>query len=139
MNDQLRNDIRGFPDVFWLKEPLDDFDIQRTCDLWNPPDDLTSFWREFGTGDMFESERILRPFAKSSSVEFITARERNKGLPKHLTAFHYGIFVSGFDSKGFEVFDPDSYRFLGRFDTLDQWYITLIRRSWWERYKLPKV
>ena len=139
MNDQLSRDIREFPDVFWLKDPLTESEIFKTRELWHPPEDLASFWSVFGTGHMFESEVILRPFAESLSVEFITSRERNKGLPRHLTAFHYGIFVSGFDLSGFEVFDPDSYRFLGRFETLDDWYVAMIRDSWSERYGLSKL
>jgi hypothetical protein len=136
MNNRLRDDIHNYPDLFCLKEPLSEPDIRRTTDLWRPPDDLLEFWREFGSGDMFESETILRPFAASSSVEFISEREQNKGFPRHLTVFHLGIFVSGFDSEGFETFERDSYNFLGRFRTLDDWYVEMIRGSFEERYRL---
>jgi hypothetical protein len=138
MIDQLRYDITKYPDVFWLKNPLDEPLLERAKALWNPPHDLISLWREFGTGDMFESEVILRPFAESSSVEFITERERQKGLPQTVFAFHYGIFVSGFESERFLIFDTSSYELLGEFESLDEWYIKLIRGSWWERYGMAR-
>jgi hypothetical protein len=136
MNNRLREDIHNYPELFWFKEPLGESDIRRTFDLWQPPNDLLEFWREFGSGDMFESETILRPFAASSSVEFITERERRKGFPMHLTVFHLGIFISGFNSEGFEAFERDSFSFLGRFKTLDDWYVNMIRGSFEKRYRL---
>jgi hypothetical protein len=85
---------------------------------------------------MFESELILRPFAEFEGVELITAQEAAKGLPSHLTAFHMGIYISGFDSDGFEVYEIESYKFVGRFFRLDDWYVETLRSEFADRYEL---
>lgn len=136
MIDRLRRDIARYPDIFWLRDPLTKPALETAQEHWNPPLDLITLWSEFGTGEMFESEVILRPFADSQSVEFFTDRERQKGLPLHLVAFHYGIFVSAFDLDGFHIFDTDTYECLGRFNSLDDWYVEFIWGSWSERYGL---
>lgn len=131
---QLRHDIQNHPDVFWLENPLRERNLQQAREAWNLPSDLIALWSEFGTGKMFESEIILRPFAESWSVEFITGREKKKGLPAGLTAFHYGIFSSAFDFHRFHVFDTETYECLGHFSSLDDWYVKFIRKSWGKRY-----
>jgi hypothetical protein len=90
MIDQLRHDIKSHPEVFWIDEPLTDVEIDLAKKLWSPPQDILSFWGELGSGLMFETERILRPFAECSSVEYMTAYERDRGLAHGLTLFHCG-------------------------------------------------
>jgi hypothetical protein len=136
MNEEIRNDIAKYPDVFWFEKPLDEPELYQADRLLQPPNDLLAFWREFGAGLMFESERILRPFTEDVSMSFITEREKAQGWPSHLTVFHLGVVISGFDSKGFEAFDVDSYNPLGRFDTLDGWYVNVIKDIFGDRYGL---
>ena len=136
MNNQLRADICDYPEVFWLDEPLDEMTICAAEEMWHPPKDLLELWREFGTGLIFESEWILRPFAESSSVEYVTEREKRKGLREDLMLFHYGLFASAFSPGGIDVFEPDSYKHISRFNTLDGWYTSVLRDHFGARYGL---
>jgi hypothetical protein len=138
MIDQLRYDIKTYPDIFWIGEPLTGVEIDSAKTNWSPPQDILSFWGEFGSGLMFETEKILRPFAESSSVEYMTAYERDRGLPLGLTLFHCGTLFSAFDETVFVAFCPDTYQETGRFNCLDEWYIGTLRRVYSERYGLPQ-
>ena len=120
MNSLIRRDIADHPDLFWLQQPLSSEELRLAEAMWHAPSDLLEFWAEFGTGEMFESEVMLRPFAQSLSVEFITERERAKGKLSGLFAFHLGLFLSGFHSEGFYAYERDSDVLVARFDTLDQ-------------------
>jgi hypothetical protein len=139
MNEQLRHDIKKHPDILRIENPLSEAELSRFTGLHHPPADLLDFWKEFGSGEVFESEYILRPFEEIESIELITEQQNAKGFPPHLTVFHVGIFVSGFDSDGFEVFEPDSYKFVGRYFRLDDWYVQTIRLEFAERYGLRRL
>ena len=138
-NPHLRADIDTYPDLFWFQSPLTASESHRAIELWKPPNDLLDIWQQFGGGEMFESEKILRPFAESASVDFITAREQKKGFSKNLIVFHIGIFISAFGAEGFEVFDSDSFKSFGKFKSLDTWYVEMIRGSFEQRYGLAKI
>ncbi len=137
MESLLRKDFQQHPRLFWLR-PLTNDDVTRASQLWSPPPDLLAFWKEFGIGDIFEYEEVLNPFGEDASIEYITKRERENGFPTHLTAFHIGAFISGFGPNGYECLQCDSFCLLGRYSSLEEWYVGVLRTEFGSRYGLEQ-
>jgi hypothetical protein len=116
--------------------------VRQQCDLksWRVPSDLIQLWADTGGGVIFETEHILRPIADSddqSEVEQVTQWERARGLPAGLLVFHRGVVLSTI-----RLFDA-AYLTIERgrasssvFSSLDDWYRSVIRAEYEERYGL---
>jgi hypothetical protein len=107
----------------------------------NVPRDLVSFWAATGGGDLLESETILSPFGDPFSgddVEGATTTRRERGLPWGWMIFHVGWGVSAFHLKHLQYawFEGNLCAPSRTFDSLDAWYVDVLRAEFGGRYGL---
>ncbi len=136
---------------------LSDFDAYPSAFVWNGPvtsfvlagwqsggvdrvvpKDLLYLWEAVGGGDVFESETIFEPGATppAEDIDAENKRLRSVGLPEGLLVFHTGLCVSAVDQLTMDIVQlaPGSFGERSRFESLDDWYRTLLRAEYGARY-----
>jgi hypothetical protein len=92
---------------------------------------------------MFESETILSPFGGHPTGDnAVEANQfhRQRGLPHDYWLFHVGIALSAVDQRdGHIVTLSNDYVVQGEYESLEQWYIALLRDEYAERYSLAPL
>jgi hypothetical protein len=106
------------------------------------PGDLVHFWEETGGGEIFETETILGPFGDPTMDDALVPTNdalRLRGLPDNLVVFHIGLGTSAVDTTAGDYVDLDPHDFheLRRFQSLDAWYVAIVRDEYAGRYGLP--
>jgi hypothetical protein len=104
-------------------------------------DDLFELWTRTGGGDIFESETLLGPFgneALGDDILGVNQYAHEQGLPANYLIFHTGIVRSAIrmsDRRIVTVVRAD-HTVIAEFESLDRWYVDLLRSEFAERYGL---
>jgi len=140
---QILRDATVIPELFvWNGAiPLEDLRSIIAAAGMMLPEDLCILLSETGGGDIFETETILSPSGdKSLGDEIASTNEslRQRGLPKGLTVFHQGSWVSAvrINEPQYVTVDGESFTVTGEYESLDDWYKGTIRDEFGRRYKL---
>lgn len=142
---QMLEDTRERPDLFcWAGAPGDD-----ALAVWIdqrsllPGPELRFLLHTTGGGDMFETETILRPFGgreTADNADEVNDLHRRQGLHEGLWLFHVGLVLSAVDQRdGRIVTLTDDYAVREQFQSLDEWYIAVIRDEYADRYGLKPL
>ena len=144
----LLRDAAIAPHLFQWNGPIDTSTVQQIMltHNWRIPPDLLEFWQKTGGGEIFETERVLPPvFPREPQHEVaqVTQWYRQRGLGSDLIVIHQGLgltAVSGACGR-YLYFDTDvaSFRVVGEYVTMNQWYVATLRSEYAERYGLPAL
>ena len=93
------------------------------------PHDLLCFWSTFGAGTLFESEEIYAPWSRLS--ELPPGLEALLG--RSLLPLHNGLCVTALDPVDGVIVVSGAGRGR-RFDSLDDWYRSVLREEFAGRY-----
>jgi hypothetical protein len=96
-----------------------------------------------GGGDIFESETILSPLGGHPTGDnAVEANQfhRQRGMSPDYWLFHVGIVLSAVDqSDGHIVTLSNDYTVQNNYESLEQWYVALLRDEYAERYGLTPL
>lgn len=141
MSNLLREDAKHRPDLFIWNGPipaerLDQWLRQRQFCV---PTDLTQLWLETGGGDFFESETILNPIGVSGDdLDSVNEAYYQRGLPRDYLLVHVGTVLTAIrlhDQKWIVL--DESYDAREEYSSLDDWYASVLRSEFADRYGLP--
>lgn len=110
---------------------------------WNLPRDLLNFWQETGGGQMFGSERFLRPFGgerDADGVVTVNAVLRDLGMPAGYLAFHLrrgGISAVRLADARYVLLDSALFHEVGVYPSLVEWYCRVIRPRYGKELDAP--
>lgn len=140
---QLARDVEKRPELFRWNGPEDRGRLRKWTAGFDGkiPEEMFLFWEATGGGEVFETETLLSPFGDSSAgedIEGVTVSCRNRGLPENWMVFHIGWGVSAFDKKDgrFAWFEPQSYSPSRIIESFHDWYVSVLRAEFAERYGL---
>ncbi len=145
MSSRLANDEKIRPELFlWSgaisRQRIAEWLTERRLRI---PDDLLSLWTRTGGGDLFETETIFAPFSgdATNDVDMMNAFHRSRGLGAGYLVVHDGLALTAIrlDDGKWILLDRDDYRELWEYDSLEDWYVSLLRAEYAERYGLPVV
>lgn len=105
------------------------------------PDALLSQWAATGGGELFETETLLSPVGDpcaGDDVDGVTLSHRERGLPRDWVLFHVGWGMSAFNTEDgrFAWFEAGSYSPSRIYESLDGWYVNVLRAEFAQRYGL---
>jgi hypothetical protein len=108
---------------------------------WKVPDDLTNFLIATGGGDLFETETILGlNHEEGLDDDLLTVNEyyRDAGLPEQMVVFHTGLGISAVRlmDGSYVWLQPESFKILATFASLNDWYRSVLRSEYATRYRL---
>lgn len=144
MNSLLERDQASRPNLFAWRGPitrqaLEQWTQQRRLRL---PQDLLHLWCATGGGELFESETILGPFgdaALGDDVDSVNQLHRARGLSSDYLVVHVGSALTAIrlEDGHWVVLDPKTYSELSVFRTFNEWYRSILRAEFADRYGLP--
>jgi hypothetical protein len=136
----ILKDTKNYPLLFnWTggipHKELEDWLLRESYTI---PSDLETLWNKLGGGDIFESETILHPWlGKTYGDDTYNLHKYHHALGMSLMylIFHVGMCLSSVRlSDGKFVTLDKIYQEIQVFDTLDKWYVQVIRSEYKERY-----
>jgi hypothetical protein len=145
MSSLILNDAQAAPRVFLWNGPVDHEEIKQWIARrgWVIPPDLLELWTITGGGEIFESERILRPLISrdgQEEVAQVTSWCQERGLPSGLVVFHEGLgFTAVRCSHGAYVSLDSRFSVTGEYESLDGWYAEVLRAEYGPRYGLSSA
>jgi len=93
------------------------------------PNELIGFWKEFGGGDLFETETILSPFPIANEfiydIQTINQFHYSIGLDKNYIIFQEnGSQMTAFDKQtnALVVLSKEDYSIENKFDNFENWF-----------------
>lgn len=101
------------------------------------PQELIELWVTVGGGDLFESETILQPYIDGDgNIDEENNYLSSSGFPSSMFAFHVGFVISAIQQPSGTIVAVDLSNFVvkSRFQRLDDWYVSLIRNEFSDRY-----
>ena len=102
------------------------------------PSELQQLWTRFGGGEAFESEYFLLPVDGPEGIRAATSLEVGRGMASNGLIFHSGYCLSLFlPNHTYLSLTRDGYELLGTFDSLDDWYVSVLRHEFGLRYGMP--
>jgi hypothetical protein len=139
----MRRDAELKPRLFFWEGAISRTHLKGLIDKqgWTLPSDLFNLLTLTGGGEIFESETILGPFRDADLGDnLFTYNEelRGRGLPEGYVVFHTGMAVSAvrlIDGRYVEL-GLDNFHEREEFESLEDWYLRLIRAEYAERYGL---
>jgi hypothetical protein len=140
----MKQDSIRRPELFAWNGPIAVADLDDWLNIRHlrVPDDLRELWQETGGGEMFESESILAPFGSEElgdDVDGVNRLHRDRGLPSGYLIFHVsGVGVSAvrLANQCFVLIDEDDYAERAEFESLEDWYDSMIRAEYVQTYGL---
>jgi hypothetical protein len=136
----LTEDISRYPKLFFLSGPIPSEDIPISIAGLPVPHDLRELWNRFGGGEMFESEEILVPTERVEDMLAATDREAIKESGVEGFPFHAGYCLSmALPDQSYVAIGRYEAKLLGRFHSLDEWYVSVLRAEYASRYGLKAV
>jgi hypothetical protein len=108
---------------------------------WTAPEELIELWTEVGGGELFESETVFQPCTGGEDdIDEENEQLVALGLPVDLMVFHRGLCISAVDRSSGEVvtLEPETFREMHRFASVNDWYRRLIRHEFADRYGLAR-
>jgi hypothetical protein len=141
---RVLDDAAVRPDLFIWRGPVPLADLEawiREKEL-RVPNDLVHFWEVTGGGEVFETESLLGPrhvTELSDDVAAVTRAHRERGMPADYIVFHVGLgglsAVSSRDGR-YVSLDENTYTVAATFSSFDDWYLSLLRQEYADRYRL---
>ena len=140
----LESDQRLRPELFVWNGPIP----KERLEVWlrerklQVPADLVSLWVEKGGGDLFESETILGPFGRADmgdDVDGVNRMFRSRGLDPSYLLIHVGVTLTAIRlrDQAWVTLQPTTYEETGEFDSMEEWYRSVLRIEFAQRYGLP--
>lgn len=101
--------------------------------------DLVLLLKATGGGWLFETEIILPPFETEylDYAEVVNEKHSGLGLPSDLWIYHEGAWLSAYSRRtGLYCQLDGNYGTVTSYESMDRWYIELIRNEYAQRYGL---